>query len=86
VRVFKTRTLAKFVRQNGIADAGLVAAVDRAMRGLIWVSLVDWFWLSSLRLPVWLRQRENIEDAELKTLREIAATFLKANHEKSHRL
>jgi hypothetical protein len=31
-------------------------------------------------------ERENIEDAELKTLREIAATFLKANDEKSHRL
>jgi hypothetical protein len=34
VRIFKTRTLAKFVRRNGIA-AGLVAAIDRAMRGLI---------------------------------------------------
>jgi hypothetical protein len=31
-------------------------------------------------------ERENIEDAELKTLREIAATFLKADDEKSHRL
>jgi hypothetical protein len=73
-------------RLRNIADAGLVAAIDRAMPGLIWVSLVDWFWLSSLRLPVWLRQRENIEDAELKTLREIAATFLKADDEKSRRL
>jgi hypothetical protein len=35
VRLFKTRTLAKFTRQNGIRDASLVAAVDNAMRGLV---------------------------------------------------
>ena len=35
MRVFKTRALAKFTRQNGIRDASLVAAVDNAMRGLI---------------------------------------------------
>ena len=35
MRIFKTRTLAKFTRQNGISDAALVEAVDRAKRGLI---------------------------------------------------
>ena len=35
LRIFKTKTLAKFTRQNGISDASLVAAVDRAVNGLI---------------------------------------------------
>jgi hypothetical protein len=35
VHIFKTKTLAKFTRQNGIDDAALVEAVDRAKRGLI---------------------------------------------------
>lgn len=35
VRIFKTKTLAKFTRQHGIGDAALVEAVDRAKRGLI---------------------------------------------------
>lgn len=35
VRIFKTRTFAKFTRQNGVSDAALVEAVGRAKRGLI---------------------------------------------------
>ena len=35
MRIFKTKTLAKFTRQHGIGDASLVEAVQRAMRGLI---------------------------------------------------
>ena len=35
MRIFKTKTLAKFTRQNGISDDGLVDAVQRAARGLI---------------------------------------------------
>jgi len=35
VRIFKTRTLAKFTRQHGVSDAALVEAVHRAMSGLI---------------------------------------------------
>lgn len=35
MRIFKTRTLARFTRQHGISDASLVEAVVRAMRGLI---------------------------------------------------
>jgi hypothetical protein len=35
MRIFKTRTLAKFTRQNGIGDLSRVDAVKRATRGLI---------------------------------------------------
>jgi hypothetical protein len=35
VRIFKTKTLAKFTRQHGIADDSLVGAIERALRGLI---------------------------------------------------
>jgi hypothetical protein len=35
MRIFKTRTLAKFTRQNGIGGLSLVDAVERARRGLI---------------------------------------------------
>jgi hypothetical protein len=35
VRIFKTKTLAKFTRQHGVSDASLVAAVERAVRGLV---------------------------------------------------
>ena len=35
MRIFKTRTLAKFTRQNGISDLSLADAVERATRGLI---------------------------------------------------
>jgi len=33
MRIFKTRTLAKFTRQNGISDLSLVDAVERADEG-----------------------------------------------------
>lgn len=35
MRIFKTRTLARFVRQNRIPDSSLISAVERAQRGLI---------------------------------------------------
>jgi hypothetical protein len=35
VRIFKTKALARFARQNRIADSSLVAAVERAAHGLI---------------------------------------------------
>lgn len=35
MRIFKTKTLAKFTRKNGVADESLVDAIDRATRGLI---------------------------------------------------
>ena len=106
VRIFKTKTLARFTRQNGIPDAGLVAAVERAMGGLIDADLggriikqrvarqgegkrggfrllVGFGSHRSIFLFGFAKnERENIEDAELKTLREIADTFLKADDAK----
>ena len=106
MRIFKTKTLAKFARQNGIGDASLVAAVDRAMRGLIDADLGGHIIKQRVarsgqgrrggfRLLIGFgshrsvflfgfakNERENIEDAELKTLREITATFLEADDEK----
>jgi hypothetical protein len=35
VRIFKTKTLAKFTRQHSISDEALVEAVERAKQGLI---------------------------------------------------
>jgi hypothetical protein len=35
LRIFKTKTLAKFTRRHGISDASLIEAVDRAKQGLI---------------------------------------------------
>jgi hypothetical protein len=106
VRIFKTKTLAKFTRQNRIVDSSLVSAVERAMRGLIDADLGGHIIKQRVARPgegkrggfrlligfgsqrsVFLfgfakNERENIEAAELKTLREIAETFLKADEEK----
>ena len=106
MRVFKTRTLAKFTRQNGIADSSLVEAIDRARRGLIDADLGGRIIKQRVARPgqgkrggfrlligfgsrrsVFLfgfakNERENIEDHELITLREIADGFLKASDEK----
>ena len=103
MRIFKTNTLARFTRQNGIPDASLVAAVERAMRGLVDTDLGGCIIKQRVARPgegrrggfrllvgfgshrsIFLfgfakNERENIEDAELKTLREIANSFLKAN-------
>jgi hypothetical protein len=105
LRIFKTKTLARFTRQNGVSDHGLVEAVQRAVRGLIDADLGGQLIKQRVARPgqgkrggfrllvgfgphrsVFLfgfakNERENIEDAELKTLREIAGSFLKANDE-----
>jgi hypothetical protein len=106
VRIFKTKTLAKFTRQNGIDDASLVDAVDRAWRGLIDADLGGRIIKQRVARPgqgkrsgfrlligfgshrsVFLfgfakNERDNIDDDELTTLREIADNFLKASDEK----
>jgi len=106
LRVFKTRALARFARQNSIPDASLAVAVERAMRGLIDANLGGRIIKQRVARPgegkrggfrllvafgsnraVFLfgfakNERENIQDAELTTLREIAATFLNASDEK----
>jgi hypothetical protein len=106
VRIFKTKTLARFARQNDIADASLVAAVDRAIRGLVDADLGGGIIKQRVARPgagkrggfrllagfgshrsIFLfgfakNERENIQDAELQTLRKIAETFLKADETK----
>ena len=105
MRIFKTRTLAKFTRQQGISDASLVEAVQRAKRGLIDADLGGQIIKPRVACSgqgkrggfrmligfgpdraVYLfafakNERENISHGELLTLREIAATFLKATKE-----
>ena len=103
VRIFKTRTLAKFTRQHGIDDDNLVDAVKRAMRGLVDADLGGQIIKQRLARPgrgrrggfrmlIGIRsdraiflfafaknERENIDRAELITLREIVASFLGAD-------
>jgi hypothetical protein len=103
VRIFKTKTLAKFTRQNGIRDEDLVDAVERAIRGLIDADLGGQVIKqrvarpgqgkrSGFRMIIGIRadraiflfafaknERENIDKAELMTLREIVASFLNAD-------
>jgi hypothetical protein len=100
VRIFKTKTFAKFTRQHGIGDDRLVDAVERAMRGLIDADLGGQIVKQRVARPgqgkrggfrmilgirsdraIFLfafakNERENIDKAELMTLREIVASFL----------
>ncbi len=106
MRIFKTKTLAKFAQRNRIADSSLMAAVERAVRGLIDADLGGHIIKQRVARPgegkrggfrlligfgsqrsIFLfgfakNERETIADAELKTLREIAATFLKADEDR----
>jgi hypothetical protein len=106
LRIFKTKALARFARQNRIPDASLVAAVERATRGLIDADLGGRIIKQRVaragegkrggfRLLIGFgsersvflfgfakNERENIDDAELTTLREIAASFLTASDAK----
>jgi hypothetical protein len=103
VRIFKTKTLARFTRQHGIDDNSLVDAVERAVRGLIDADLGGQIIKQRVARPgqgkrggfrmiigirsdraVFLfafakNERDNIEQAELMTLREIVASFLNAD-------
>ncbi len=105
MRIFKTRTLAKFIRQHSIGDASLVEAIERAKRGLIDAELGGRIIKQRVARPgqgkrggfrmligfgsdraVYLfafakNERENISNSELLTLREIAASLLRASKE-----
>jgi hypothetical protein len=106
MRIFKTRALAKFTRQNGISDANLVAAIDTAMRGLIDADLGGHIIKQRVARPgqgkrggfrmligfrsdlaIFLfgfakNERANIDGDQLKTLREIVATWFAADEKK----
>ena len=105
MRIFKTKTLAKFTRQHGISDDGLVDAVERAVRGLIDADLGGQIIKQRVARPgqgkrggfrmiIGIRsdraiflfafaknERENIDKAQLMSLREIVASFLNAAEE-----
>jgi hypothetical protein len=106
VRIFKTKTLAKFTRRNGISDASLAAAVKRAMDGLIDADVGGHIIKQRVARPgqgkrggfrmligfrsdlaIFLfgfakNERENIDDDQLKTLREIVASWFAADEKK----
>jgi hypothetical protein len=103
VRIFKTRTFAKFARQNDTSDESLIDAVERAVRGSIDADLGGQIIKQRVARPgqgkrggfrmiIGIRsdraiflfafaknERENIDKAELITLREIGASFLNAD-------
>jgi len=103
VRIFKTKTLAKFTRQHSVGDDSLVDAVKRALRGLVDADLGGQIIKQRVARPgqgkrggfrmlIGIRsdraiflfafaknERENIDRAELMTLREIVASFLNAD-------
>jgi len=106
VRIFKTKTLARFTRQQSISDDSLVAAVEDAMRGLIDADLGGHIIKqrvarpgqgkrSGFRMLIGIRpdraiflfgfaknERENIDDDQLKSLRDVIAAWFAADETK----
>jgi hypothetical protein len=106
VRIFKTKTLARFTRQHGIDDASLVAAVENAMKGLVDADLGGHIIKQRVARPgqgkrggfrmlVGIRsdraiflfgfaknERENIDDDQLRTLRDIVTSWFAADEMK----
>jgi hypothetical protein len=101
LRVFKTRTFARLIRNTGISDQALREAVGRAVKGLVDAELGSGLVKQRVarqgqgrsggyRTIIALRagdrafflhcfaknDRANISDAELRSLREIAAHWL----------
>lgn len=106
MRIFKTKTLARFTRQHGIDDASLVVAVENAMRGLVDADLGGHIIKQRVARPgqgkrggfrmlVGIRpdraiflfgfaknERENIDDDQFRTLRDIVASWFAADETK----
>jgi hypothetical protein len=106
LRIFKTKTFAKFTRQNGIDDFSLVTAVKRAVDGSIDADLGGHVIKQRVARPgkgkrggfrmligfrsdlsIFLfgfakNERDNIDDGQLKTLREIVASWFDADEKK----
>jgi hypothetical protein len=104
MRIFKTKSLAKFAKQNDIKDESLVEAIDRAVKGLIDADLGGQLIKQRVARPgqgkrggfrmligirpdraVFLfgfakNERENIDNDQLKTLREIAMSWFVADN------
>jgi hypothetical protein len=104
LRLFKTKSFARFARRERISDASLRDAVRRAERGLVDADLAGGVLKQRVARPgegrsggyrvliahraktrsVFLfgfakSERENIDDDELATLRDIAKGWLEAN-------
>ena len=89
MRIFKTRVFARFARGHRITDKDLRGAVERAGRGLVDADLGSGGFrvLLAFRLndrAVFIygfakNARDNIDDKELRTLREIATAWLAAS-------
>lgn len=103
MKIFKTRTLAKFTRQHGIGDESLVEGVQRAVKGLVDANLGGQIIKQRVARPgqgrrggfrmmiginseraIFLfgfakNERENVEKAELLSLREIVTSLLNAD-------
>lgn len=105
MRIFKTKWIARFVRRERISDSGLIAAIERAERGIIDADLGGGLIKQRVARPGQGRsggfrmivayrneerafflygfaknERENIEDSELQTLRDIGGELLAHNN------
>jgi len=106
VRIFKTKALARFTKNEAISDESLVAAIETAKRGLIDADLGGGLIKQRVARPgqgkrggfrmligfrsdraIFLfgfakNERDNIDDKQLTTLREIVASWFAADDKK----
>jgi hypothetical protein len=106
VRIFKTKALARFTKNEAISDESLVAAIETAKRGLIDADLGGGLIKQRVARPgqgkrggfrmlIGLRpdraiflfgfaknERDNIDDKQLTTLREIVTSWFAADDKK----
>jgi hypothetical protein len=97
MRIFKTRALARFTKREAISDASLVAAIETARRGLVDADLGSGLIKQRVARPgqgkrggfrmlIAFRpaknERDNIDDKQLTTLREIVSSWFAADDKK----
>jgi hypothetical protein len=106
VRIFKTKALARFTKNEAVSDESLVAAIETAKRGLIDADLGGGLIKQRVARPgqgkrggfrmligfrsdraIFLfgfakNERDNIDDKQLTTLREIVASWFAAGDKK----
>jgi hypothetical protein len=106
VRIFKTKALARFTKNEAVSDESLVAAIETAKRGLIDADLGGGLIKQRVARPgqgkrggfrmligfrsdraIFLfgfakNERDNIDDKQLTTLREIVASWFAADDKK----
>ena len=106
MRIFKTKALARFTKNEAVSDESLVAAIETAKRGLIDADLGGGLIKQRVARPgqgkrggfrmligfrsdraIFLfgfakNERDNIDDKQLTTLREIVASWFAADDKK----